>query len=507
LAVIALSIATSGLALSTKKAAAGTETGGAAPLVPYGVVTLPSNTGHVDPGVATPEMSPYFPSRATTDGRKVTPDKFNAPGFCAGCHMEIYSQWKNSMMAHSWDDPVYRTLLNLASKETGGKVDNFCLGCHVPVGLVTGEVTRTAGGFSDQGMSEVSLAGVHCDVCHNISGAVGTSNGAFVLTPQMLGDPLKFGPYKDAISPVHNTAYSELHTRSEFCATCHNVTHPFNRMPIERTYDEWRDSPYNGLGVQCQDCHMMPHPGVTRNPGKASPLGKERDNVYTHGFVGGNIAVLQHLGATEQVRLTRELLRSAATIELVALPRTVTPGRPMRIVVRVTNIGAGHKLPTGFPEGREMWIDLAVHDAGGRQVYRLGAVRDGATEHGTRSFKVELADPKGNAVHLKAWEADRILFDTRIPPKGYTEEEYVIGVPPGTKGPLTVRAQLNYWPFSPALLKELMGDAAIKTEPVEMVVTEGTVDVSSHRDDIARATPTATQPLRRPAGRDGRPGQ
>lgn len=83
----------------------------------------------------------------------------------------------------------------------------------------------------------------------------------------------------------------------------------------------------------------------------------------------------------------------------------------------------------------------------------------------------------------------------------------MISLPPGTKGPLTVRAQLNYWPFSPALLKQLMGDAAIKTEPVEMVVTEGTIDVISRRDDVARATPTATHSLRQPGGRDARLGQ
>jgi hypothetical protein len=172
---------------------------------------------------------------------------------------------------------------------------------------VTGEVKSTAGGFTDQGLSKVSLAGVHCDVCHSISGAHGTGNGSFVLAPRMVGDRLKLGPRKDAMSPGHHTAYSELHTRSEFCATCHNVTHPFNRMPIERTYDEWRDSPYNAQGVQCQDCHMMPRPGVRRNPGKASPLGKDRDSVYSHGFVGGNVAVLRHLGADEQAELSREM--------------------------------------------------------------------------------------------------------------------------------------------------------------------------------------------------------
>jgi hypothetical protein len=196
--------------------------------------------------------------------------------------------------------------------------------------------------------------------------------------------------------------------------------------------------------------------------------------------------VLRHLGADEQAKLTREMLRSAATIALVDLPRSVPAGDLARIAVKVTNSGAGHKLPTGFPEGREVWIDLAVHDARGRLVYRLGAVKDGATEPGTKSFKVELGDRKGNPVRVKAWEADRILFDTRIPPRGYAEEEYAFNVPRDAKGPLTVRARLNYWPFSPAFLKELMGDKAIKTEGVEMAVTEGKVEVISRGSEALR---------------------
>ena len=499
-------VVTSGLALSASNPGTVSKPGDAAPPAGYGLVLMPSNTGYLDPMIAEEGKSPFFPSRAMTDGRTLTPAMFDEPEFCAGCHLDIYNQWKNSMMAHAWDDPVYRSLLDLATKENDGKVDRFCVGCHSPVGLVTGEVKSTAGSFTDQGLSKVSLAGVHCDVCHSISGAHGTGNGSFVLAPRMVGDRIKLGPRKDAMSPGHHTAYSELHTRSEFCATCHNVTHPFNRMPIERTYDEWRDSPYNAQGVQCQDCHMMPRPGVRRNPGKASPLGKDRDSVYTHGFVGGNVAVLVHLGADAQAKLTREMLRSAATIELVELPRSIPAGGLARLAVRVTNSGAGHKLPTGFPEGREVWIDLTVHDALGRQVYRLGAVKDGATEPGTKSFKVELGDPKGNPVRVKAWEADRILFDTRIPPMGYAEEDYAFNVPRDARGPLTVRARLNYWPFSPAFLKELMGDKAIRTERVEMAVTEGKIDVIPRNGEAVRTGRSAKAPAVRSAGQDQRPG-
>jgi len=89
----------------------------------------------------------------------------------------------------------------------------------------------------------------------------------------------------------------------------------------------------------------------------------------------------------EMAEKARAMLRSAAEIDFVALPQTVTPGQTVVVDVVARNVGAGHKLPTGFPEGREMWVDFKVHDATGREIYRLGAVEAGHTERGTHSLK------------------------------------------------------------------------------------------------------------------------
>jgi len=476
----AMAIVASGLVFSFSlfrvrgaSAAPGSEASASAAASAYRLIAMPPNADQFDPLVADAAKAPFFPSRASTGGRKLAPSAFDDPSLCSACHADIYRQWERSVMAHSWDDPVYRSLLDLASRSTGGKTDNFCVGCHSPVGLVTGEAVSSAGAFSDKDMSAVSKRGVHCDVCHSISGATGLGNGSYVLAPRLVGDRLKFGPYRDAVSPGHHTAFSELHTKSELCAACHNVTHPFNRMPVERTYDEWRDSPYCAKGIQCQDCHMTPAPG------KASPLGKDRKEVFAHGFVGGNAPLLETLGLPEQASLSRELLRTAATVEFLDAPAAVRTGRSAHVQVRVTNVGAGHKLPSGFPEGREVWVDFTVADAAGREVYRLGAVLDGETEPGTKSFKVVLGDAKGNPVHVKAWEADRILSDNRIPPGGRADLDYSFPVPAGTPGPLVLHARLNYWPYSPAFLAELMGAKAPETSPTEMAAAQTTISVAA----------------------------
>jgi hypothetical protein len=432
---------------------------------PFGVVPHPDNTVHLDPGVGQTSTSPFYPSRASSGGRTVTSDMFDPPEVCGGCHIEIYQQWKGSMHSNAWTDPVYRAALNLVSQASKGQVDNFCMGCHTPVGVVTKEANPAG-----KGMSEVADRGVQCDVCHNISRSSGIGNGAYVLTPKLHGRPLKFGPFKDAVSPYHDTAYSQLHTQSEFCGQCHDVTHPFTRVPLERTYTEWRDSSYAADGIQCQDCHMKPVRG------KATPFSQDREKIYTHNFVGANALVTKLLGSDRHAELAEEMLRSAATIEILPTSELTRKGNNL-VRVRVANVGAGHKLPTGFPEGREMWVDFKVIDARGTEVYRLGAVKNGHTEKETRSFKVVLGDKQGNIVDVNILDADRILFDTRIEPRGYRDVEYLFELPKNAVGPLKLVAELNYWGFSQELLDHLMGKEAPRAHITRMAQTSTTVQL------------------------------
>ena len=182
---------------------------------PPDMISYPDNTVHVDPLVAMPE-SPFYPSRATTDGMHLSTTDFEDAQICRACHTEIYEQWSQSIMSHAWEDPIYQAVLKRGHQATGGAIDNFCIGCHSPIGLTTATAPIM------DNAPPVSAEGVTCEVCHNISGVVGIGNGAYVLTPKKYGRPLKFGPRKDAKSTYHDTAYSELHTKSTFCATCHN---------------------------------------------------------------------------------------------------------------------------------------------------------------------------------------------------------------------------------------------------------------------------------------------
>ena len=201
---------------------------------------------------------PFFPHRANTPGNLVLNVKdFDNAQVCGACHTEIYKQWRSSMMSQAWDEPIYRALLTRASSATEGKVDNFCTGCHTPIGLTTGQINSQVNRSSvEDSAKNHPMPGVDCETCHNISARTGLDNGAYVLSPRAHGKPTKFGPRKDAVSPYHDTVYSALHTRSDFCATCHNVTHPFSSVAVERTYDEWQESAYSFNDVTCQSCHI-----------------------------------------------------------------------------------------------------------------------------------------------------------------------------------------------------------------------------------------------------------
>lgn len=419
---------------------------------------------------------PFFPHRATTTGNLVLNVKdFDDAQVCGACHVEIYKQWRSSMMSQAWDEPVYRALLKMASEATDGKVDKFCTGCHSPIGLTTGQITSQLNRSSiEDSAKNHPMPGVDCETCHNISARTGLDNGAYVMSPRVNGKSTKFGPRKDAVSPYHDTVYSALHTRSDFCATCHNVTHPFSSVAVERTYDEWLESPYSLNDETCQDCHM---PGFA---GKAASMGPDRERVASHWFSGANATVLGYLGEHEAAQRARDMLASAAQIHFQPMPATILPGQYTSVAVKVANVGAGHKLPTGFPEGREIWIDFQVLDATGREIYRLGSVKDGKTEEGTRNFKVHLGDKHGDELDIEVWNATQILSDNRILPKGYIVREFSFLVPPDAVGPLTLSAKLNYWPFSQKLVDHLLGKDQLQVEITQMASVTQSVPLSAH---------------------------
>ncbi len=344
---------------------------------------------------------------------EVPADAFEPSSNCS-CHAALVTQWARSMHAQALTDPLYLAKLEQADRETGGAVVPFCEECHGAVAAMAGEVEDRV--FSEQGGE-----GVTCDLCHQMTGRQEgrIGNTSIVVTP----DGVKRGPHDDAVSRSHESEYSAFHETAEFCGTCHNVFHPVNGLVLEATYTEWLEGPYSGEGIVCQDCHMTPGPGVTKpNPGRAAAGGPDRPHIYTMTFVGGNVALGDPV-------LAEERLQAAAEIDLEA-PDVVESGGAVAATVRITNVGAGHYLPTGLTDFRRMWVELVATGPDGSE-----------TLVDKREFHTVFADADGNAP-VEIWDAVAVDSDDRIPPRESVENTWEAVMP--EDGPLALTATLYY---------------------------------------------------------------
>jgi len=355
-------------------------------------------------------------SSAFGAGVPVQPGNADATSFSpssgCGCHASRVDEWSKSMHAKALVDTVFLTKVAEARTEAGDTVADFCQRCHSPIGNMIGD----PGGVSSPAAKE----GVTCMFCHQVTGLAGAPGN----TNQLIeANQTRRAQIKDPAAP-HPAVYSALHTKAEFCGGCHNVNHPSNGTHLEATYAEWVAGPYAKEGTVCQDCHMSSSAGVVGPAsGTACAGGPQRDNIFTMTFVGANVAQ----GPAFE---SRALLKSAATLKL-DVAEIVPEGATASMTVTITNTGAGHYLPTGLTEVREMWLTVYAEDGNGKK-----------TEIGERRFGTVMKDAQGKHP-VEMWNAVGIQSDDRIPPRESVAESYAFKMPAGA-GKSTVVAALNY---------------------------------------------------------------
>src|SRR5208283_5008841 len=83
-------------------------------------------------------------------------------------------------------------------------------------------------------------------------------------------------------------------------------------------------------------------------------------------------ASLDANGVPVGLRARRDLLL-AHTFRF-SLGDSVRQGSSLRIPVTIENVGAGHRVPAGFSQEREVWVELRVVDARGSVVYEVGVL-------------------------------------------------------------------------------------------------------------------------------------
>lgn len=301
----------------------------------------------------------------------------------------------------------------------------------------------------------------------------GTSaNGMYIAD----SDNAKRGPFTDAAAR-HQMFYSPFHQDANFCGTCHDVSNPvyqregqsdnyvpnswdqpapdfdpYTMFPIERTFSEWKKSDYNSPGgiyapqfggnrlyvSTCQDCHMRDVTGVGCNK-KGAPT---RNDLPLHDLTGGNTFIPDLVAALypDEVdinTLNSGVQRAAAMLQLATTCSLfVTPdGENFSALVRIYN-ETGHKLPSGYPEGRRIWINVQVWDTLGAMIYESGAYNDATGELiedpdiKVYQIKPGISESLAPVVNLPSGPSfhfvlnDSIYFDNRIPPRGFTNAAF-----------------------------------------------------------------------------------
>ncbi|GAB6910041.1 conserved hypothetical protein [Desulfosarcina cetonica] len=400
-------------------------------------------------------------------------DRFIAADTCGGCHSAIFAQWERSTHHLSHTDTVY---LGVSDFLREGLKDpdeieeaEACVKCHTPVGVITGYPTKSSDDRSK--IPELARMGIQCDYCHCATEAHKMYNNGLIIQPgHGEEDPgVKRGPFKDSESDYHETAYSAFHTNAEICGTCHNVKHVVFATDLETTYTEWKNGPYYSddpkRRVTCQGCHMVQRPGVPAtgstqrplNPGQAVDDGPQREHIFTHYFVGANAYLPKLNGDAEKSQMAISRLENAATLG-------ITQQAHRKLIIEVKNTGAGHYLPTGMTEMRQMWLEILVTDKKGKTIFASG-VRDENQylPADTILFNTVFGDGKGNPVENIA-KAREILKDKRVPPGQSLFE--TVELPPGKLNGATVKATLFYRSASQKMLDKATGKG---THPLPII--------------------------------------
>jgi hypothetical protein len=310
-------------------------------------------------------------------------------------------------------------------------------------------------------------------------------NGRYVVDPV----DVRRGPFDDVPQNLHGVPiiHSPFHRRSEVCATCHDLGNPVflleedgtftvsdkaagheigqphgtqdphQMFPEQRTYSEWESSQFanggvlfkdgrfggnhpTGLMQECQDCHMPDQDDGGCFAFEDPPF-FPRPDLPQHSFAGANTWILDAVrgvwddgdsGLEDQEAVdaakarVRDMLRSASDTQALQLDDMLK--------VRVINF-SGHKLPTGYPEGRRMWVNVRFYDEteqllgeSGHYDFGTAELTEGDTKvyqavHGIGADVAAATNlPAGASSHLVL--NNELLLDNRIPPIGFTNAAY-----------------------------------------------------------------------------------
>lgn len=68
----------------------------------------------------------------------------NTAEYCGDCHREIEDGWKRSAHSQAVESRLFQDALKLGDSELGPQTRKFCLACHSPIAVRTGDLGSSA---------------------------------------------------------------------------------------------------------------------------------------------------------------------------------------------------------------------------------------------------------------------------------------------------------------------------------------------------------------------------
>lgn len=431
---------------------------------------------------------PFLPSNATTDtGQFIESKSFLTAKYCGHCHQEAYAEWRQTAHANSFRAPWYIKNTNLLRDEKGIEFTRHCEGCHNPIALVSGALTK--GSPIDR---HFDADGITCTTCHSIQKVDARGTGSYVMAqPAVLVDandkPI-YGEVSDREILAHLDRHSkavmkDFYRTSDFCAACHKAALPriLNNYKWQRAIflsDEWQQSSFakqsplpfyvkDQVSI-CQTCHMKSEAITLQD------YGAEDGKLKSHRWLGANTALSKYYGYDEQMEKTVAFLRTGVfNVDIFGIERNgdkiaaplgnvpfeVAAGDDLVVSVVVQNKGIAHNHVPEQRDFYESWVEFQVKDSAGKTIMDSGAIgQDGELDPGAHSFTNRLVNTSGvlNDLH-QVWDTRIIAFNNTIISGRSQIVRFGFKLPAGVAGPITLTAKVNYRRFNQRFIEFGLG--------------------------------------------------
>lgn len=344
-----------------------------------------------------------FPTSQSCKGCHGRDPLMNAFITSSGEDVNIYDDWRSTMMANSAKDPFWRAKVSheiMINPAHSLQLQDKCTSCHAPAGHYQSKFHDKKEFYllSDLYTDSLGLDGVTCQACH-------------AQAPNLLGDPhsghlnfdtnyirVAYGPYEFVFVPpmrdfVGITPEFGGHiSDAGLCAGCHTLitetvdnqgNYNGSTFVEQATYHEWLNSRYDKQhdNISCQSCHMQQiADAVVISSGYQFLFAKFPFGL--HELAGSNVTMLKLMRDNRdklEINAEAEHFDStiAATLRMlqhktldIKLEAGSVMNDSMNFSLQLSN-KAGHKFPSGYP-ARRAWVEFEVKNEFGETIFHSG---------------------------------------------------------------------------------------------------------------------------------------